>query len=158
MSLIKQNWEQDALTIKRPCLIVSNLQRSLKLYQDILGFELIYQNQASFGSYLYRVFNLPPEAQVTFAAFNTHHDPRALALVEVKGISLPTRPMPFCCTLVIQISSLDSRIAAIRELGLAVIEPNRFTTEHKLSFVEQALSDFDGNRIMLYQQVSNESE
>ena len=158
MSLIKQNWEQELLTIKRPCLIVSNLQRSLKLYQDILGFELIYQNQASPDSYLYRVFSLPLKAQVTFAAFNTLNEPRALALVEVKAFSLPARPMPYSCALVIQVSSLESRIAAIRELGLAVIEPNRFKTEHNLSFIEQALSDFDGNRIMLYQQVDGRSE
>ena len=158
MSLIKQNWEQELLTIKRPCLIVSNLQRSLKLYQDILGFELIYQNQASPGSYLYHVFGLPSEAEVTFAAFNTQHEPRALALVEVKAFLLPARPMPYSCALVIQVSSLESRIAEIRQLGLAVVEPNRFKTEHNLSFIEQALSDFDGNRIMLYQQVDDQSE
>jgi catechol 2,3-dioxygenase-like lactoylglutathione lyase family enzyme len=157
LEMEQQHWKREVLTIKRPCLVISDLERSLQLYQDILQFELVYRSEASGSSYLYSVFGLPPEAQVTFAAFSTENEPRALALVEVKGIQLPSPQMPYRCALVIQISDLESRIAKIRELGLEAIEPNTFTTENHLKFVEQGFCDRDRNRIMLYQCISDES-
>ena len=143
--------EKELLTIKRPCLVISDLEQSLKLYQDILEFELIYRSEASPSSYLYSVFQIPQEAQVTFAAFSTPNESRALALVEVKGVELASQPIPCHSALVIQISDLESRIARIRELGLEAIEPNHFTTANNLKFVEQAFCDRDHHRIMLYQ-------
>ena len=147
----EQNWELETLKLKRPCLVISDLECSLKLYQDILEFKLVYRSEADPSSYLYSVFCLPQAAQLTFAALSTPSEPRALALVEVKGIQLPPSQMPYRCALIIEVSEIESKIARIRRLGLEVIEPNFFTTTNNLSFVEQACCDYDRHRLMLYQ-------
>ena len=57
-----------SLHLKRPCLLVADLDRSLTLYRDCLGFRLDYVGEADADSYLYKVFQLPAEAKMRFAA------------------------------------------------------------------------------------------
>ena len=145
------------LHVKRPCLLVSDLERSLHLYRDILGFELDYMSEASPESYLYQVFQIPVQAKLTFAALNTEHEVRALALTEVKGMSLPALPLPHRAGIVIQVSNVASVIEQVTALGLATVEPSYFTAPPNLAFTEQGFYDFDGQLIVLYetQYVSN---
>ena len=145
------NFLDENLLIKRPCLTVADLKRSLSIYQDILGFKLTYQSNADPNSYLYSVFDLPPEAKLTFAALSTNNNPRALALTEVRGIQLSVPQNCYGCALVIEVSELQSKIEQIRQLNLKIVRPNHFTTENNLSFIEQAFSDYDGHIIMLYE-------
>ncbi|BAQ61073.1 hypothetical protein GM3708_1479 [Geminocystis sp. NIES-3708] len=140
------------LLIKRPCLTVGDLSKSLSIYRDILGFQLIYQSKADSNSYLYSVFNLPQSASLTFAALSTKDNPRALALTEVKGVELSSSPLTYSCALVIQVSALTKKIEQLEQLNLFIAPPNHFTTENNLSFTEQAFCDYDGHRIMLYEQ------
>lgn len=139
------------LHLKRPCLLVSNLARSLQLYRDILGFRLDYVSEASPESYLYKVFQLPSQAQITFATLSTEHELRALALTEVKGIPLPQRTLPHQMGIVIQVNEVAPMIEAIRAAGLTMIEPSFFTAPPNLSFIEQAFYDFDNQLIVLYE-------
>ena len=139
------------LHIKRPCLIVADLERSLTLYRDILGFRLDYVSTASPNSYLYSVFGLPEQARLTFAALSTESEPRALALTEVKGIELTPPSLPYRVALVIRVSNLTDAIERIRNLQLPVVEPNSFTTPPNLHFTEQAFRDYDAHVIMLYE-------
>lgn len=142
---------ENHLHIKRPCLIVADLERSLVLYRDILGFRLDYVSAASPNSYLYSVFQLPPQARLTFAALSTEHEPRALALTEVKGIELTPPSLPYRTAIIIRVSNLAATIAKIRDLQLPVVEPNSFTTPPNLHFTEQAFCDHDAHVIMLYE-------
>lgn len=139
------------LHIKRPCLLVADLQRSLTVYRDILGFKLVYQSEASSDSYLYSIFKLPDTAKLTFAAFDTKDEPRALALTEVKGIELPPPTPPYRTAIIIRVGDLASTIAQIRQLNLEIVKPNSFTTPPNLYFTEQAFYDDDGHLIMLYE-------
>lgn len=148
------NFLDEHLLIKRPCLTVGDLTQSLLIYQDILGFQLIYQSEAQKDSYLYSLFDLPKCASLTFVALSTKDNLRALALTQVKGVELSSPPLTYSCALVIQVSELGKKIKKLKQLNLCVAEPNHFTTENNLSFTEQAFRDFDGHRIMLYEQVS----
>ena len=139
------------LHLKRPCLLVADLERSLTLYRDILGFQLDYVSAASPESYLYKVFQIPAEAQLTFATLSTEHEVRALALTEVKGITLPERSLPYQTGTVIQVSDVPLVIEQVQALGLAVVEPSFFTAPPNLSFIEQGFYDFDGQLIVLYE-------
>ncbi len=143
---------EEILLIRRPCLTISNLERSLTLYQDILGFKLTYSSKASSDSYLYSLFNLPPEAEITFASLDSPHEPRVLALTEVKGIKLSPPNMSYSCALVIQVNQLKNKIEQVKKLNLEVIKPNTFTTENNLNFTEQTFRDFDGHPLLLYEQ------
>lgn len=138
------------LLIKRPCILVQDLARSLTLYQDILGFQVGYQSPADPGSYLYTLFNLPATVEITFASCNTPTAQRALALAEVKNIDPAFfLPQPRVA-LVTQVHSVQTIIAKIEALNLKVCRPNYFQTETNMAFTEQGVHDFDHNLIMLY--------
>ena len=141
----------ERLHLKRPCLLVADLELSLTIYRDILGFKLIYVSEASSDSYLYTIFKLPNTARLKFAAFDTEYESRALALTEVKGIELPLPTAPYRTAMVIKVGELTPAIAKIRQLGLEIAKPNSFTTPPNLCFTEQAFYDYDGHLIMLYE-------
>jgi catechol 2,3-dioxygenase-like lactoylglutathione lyase family enzyme len=140
----------DGLHLKRPCLAVADLARSLSLYQNLLGFRLDYLSEASPTSYLYPVFGLPKHAQLTFATLSTDYEPRSLALTEVKGIDLPPPTLPHRAATVIRVRDLKTTIQQIQELGLEAIDPSSFTAPPNLQFTEQAFCDWDGHLIVLY--------
>ena len=138
------------LHVKRPCLLVSDLDRSLQLYRDILGFRLDYLAAASPQSYLYTVFQLPPTAQLRFATLSSAQEDRALALTEVTGITLPPPVPPFRGATVIQVAAVPPLRAAIAALGLKLLPPSHFTAPPNLAFTEQGIYDFDGHLLVLY--------
>lgn len=138
------------LHLKRPCLLVSDLERSLKIYRDILGFRLDYQSPADSDSYLYTVFALPATASLTFAAFSTPNESRALALAEVKGIDLPLPQPPYRAGLVVQVDSLDTILAQWQALELPICPPNHFTASDR-RFTEQGVYDCDRHLLILYE-------
>ncbi|MEO0539484.1 MAG: VOC family protein [Cyanobacteria bacterium P01_A01_bin.105] len=142
------------LHIKRPCLLVADLERSLQLYRDILGFRLDYVGEASAQSYLYQVFQLPAAAQLRFAALTSSQEERALALTEVKGIELPSPSPPFQSATVIQVAAVTPLLPTIDKLGLPILPPSHFTAPPNLSFTEQAIHDFDGHLLVLYDVVA----
>jgi catechol 2,3-dioxygenase-like lactoylglutathione lyase family enzyme len=139
------------LHLKRPCLIVADLQRSLQIYRDILGFRLDYVGEASPESYLYTVFKLPPQGKLTFAALSTDHEPRAIALTEAKNVELPPLLPPHRSATVIQVSDLSSVIQQIQALNLEILPPSSFTAPPNLRFTEQGFHDFDGHLLIVYE-------
>ncbi|MBW4621047.1 MAG: VOC family protein [Cyanosarcina radialis HA8281-LM2] len=145
-----QSVDERGLHIKRPCLAVADLERSLAVYRDILGFRLDYLSDASPESYLYSLFGFPKHARLKFAALSTEYELRALALTEVKGVDLPPPTTPHRAAVVIQVRELAPTIQTIQDLGLKVIEPNYFQVPPNLLFTEQAFCDRDGHLIMLY--------
>jgi catechol 2,3-dioxygenase-like lactoylglutathione lyase family enzyme len=142
---------ENGLHLKRPCMLVTDLDRALTVYRDILGFRLDYLSEtASPESYLYKVFSLPPDAILKFAAFSTVYEDRALALTEVKGI--PLAPvLPPRIGLVMRVPEIKPIIAQFSDLGLKTVSPNTFITPPNLNFTEQGVYDFDGNLIILYE-------
>ena len=140
-----------SLHLKRPCLLVADLERSLTLYRDCLGFNLDYVGQADPDSYLYPVFQLPAEARLRFAALSTTEEPRALALTEVKDSPLPAPSTPHRGATVIRVPALAAVLPQLQSLGLRPIPARSFTTPPDLTFTEQAVCDFDGHLIVLYE-------
>lgn len=142
---------ENGVHFKRPCIAVADLERSLTIYRDLLGFKLVYVSEASPQSYLYSVFGFPENAKLKFAALSTEYEPRAIALTEVQGIELPPPSKPRRLGLVIRVANLKQTIDKIRQLGLEVIEANSFSTSEELMFTEQGFCDYDGHLIILYQ-------
>lgn len=142
--------EPQGLHLKRPCIVVSDLEQSLKLYRDILGFRLDYVGEADDDSYLYTVFQIPPDGHLRFAALSTDYETRSLALTEVKGVSIPNTPIPHRIATVIQVSHVTPLAKEIQALGLPLIRPHSFSAPPNLVFTEQGFYDFDGHLIVLY--------
>ncbi|GAB4544324.1 MAG: hypothetical protein Tsb0014_38320 [Pleurocapsa sp.] len=147
--MIEQQIET-GLHLKRPCIIVRDLDRALTIYQDILGFKLDYRSPADPDSYLYSVFKFPKNANLAFAALSTDYEPRSLALTEVKGIELASPSLPHRIATVIRVESVTSIIEQIRPLNLDIVAPNYFTAPPNLFFTEQAFCDYDNNLIVIY--------
>ncbi len=47
--------------IHRPNLLVADLERSLRIYRDILGFQVTYAGPASEDGLMQNLFNLDPD-------------------------------------------------------------------------------------------------
>ena len=142
--------QKEVLHVKRPCILVADLERSLSLYRDLLEFRLDYVGDASADSYLYKVFKIPSSAKLRFATLSTEREDRALALTEVKGIELPKPSTMYSIAIVLQVNKVEPLIEAIKKMNLNVIEPSHFTAPPNLHFTEQGFYDFDNRLIVLY--------
>ena len=76
--------------LKRINLIVSDLDRSLEIYRDVVGMEVFEFKSSTRGSYAYKVFNLPEDAKMRFASLNVGSKSRGFSLTEIKNTELPS--------------------------------------------------------------------
>ncbi|MBT4741152.1 MAG: VOC family protein [Rhodospirillaceae bacterium] len=138
-------------TFKRINLCVADLERSLTIYRDILGFTVDYQKDSKEDSYSYPVFTFPKEAKLRFATLNTASQERTLALTEVTGIDLPPMPVPRMVAAVINCPAFDEVIEKIAAAGLEVVPPQHLPDQEGNSKGrETAFIDPDGHLIVLY--------
>lgn len=162
VSLHGLNAQQDSLTtvsnegllFKRTNLLVSDAERSLKIYHDILGFSIFSQSKSKPDSYSYPVFKIPKEAEISFITLSSPTQERTLALTEVKGIELPKPGIPLMTAAVIKVGDLKGTMEKITALELETTEPRR-AKNHEFYFLEQAFIDFDGHLIVLYELETN---
>lgn len=137
---------------KRTNLLISNLDRSLSIYQDILGFTIHKMSDSSADSYSYPVFNIPKEAKLKFCTLDSPDQIRTIALTQVSGIDLPKPPSaPLMSASVIRVKDLPGAMAKIEALGLQITEPKVAVGSDGNTFLEQAFVDFDGHLIVLYE-------
>ncbi len=135
---------------KRITLCVADLERSLKVYRDILDFTINYVQPSAKDSFSYPVFNIPKEADLNFATLDSPTQERTFALTEVKGVPLPTQEGIHMAASVIKVDDLDKVISQIKALGLKTTDRKLDENEYA-QFLEQAFVDFDGHLIVLYQ-------
>jgi len=140
-----------AVQIKRPNLVVGDLDRALRLYRDILGFKVFAVETSGPDSYSYPVFGFPRGARLRMATLSTDTEVRTLALTELQGASLPPAPAPHRAAVVIEVRGIDRIAARISAEGLKTVPPKTSKTPEGLAFVEQAFVDFDGHLIVLYE-------
>ena len=126
--------------MKRPNLVVADLDRSLEIYQDILGFIPSTIGESSLDSFSYPVFNFPPEARMRYTYLGEPDEVRVLGLTEVRNIDIP-RPTnaPHMYATVIAITDLEAKFAKLEAMGLKV-SPSKTTGGAEFRFIEQALS------------------
>ena len=85
--------------IKRPNLVVSDIERALTIYRDILGLTASDIGTSSPDSYSYPVFNIPDGAQIRGATLHEPGEQRVLALTELATLDLapPRRGAAYEC-------------------------------------------------------------
>ena len=143
-----------AVLYKRITLCVADLERSLKVYRDILGFTINYIQPSAKDSFSYPVFNIPEEADLNFATLDSPTQERTFALTEVKGVSLPKQEGIHMAASVIKVDDLGKVISQIKALGLKTTDIKQDENEYA-PFLEQAFVDFDGHLIVLYQMITD---
>ena len=137
--------------LRRSSLVVGDLEKSLSLYRDILGFEVGPVGTYEKDNYAYQVFNIPEEATIRVATLNSTDQQRIINLKEVTGITLSEyRSALFTNVLLIKVADLKTVMQKISALGLQTTEEHTVKGS-RLSYIEQSFTDFDGHRIALYQ-------
>lgn len=139
------------IALKRVNLLVRDMQRSLAVYRDILGFRVFQCSDSTPQSFSYPVFRLPPQAKLHFCTLDSSTEVRALALTEVTGVELPPQPAIRLSAPVIRVGHLDEVRTRLEAAGLDVVEPRRSKTAEGREFVELAFIDPDGHLVVLYQ-------
>lgn len=144
----------DGAHFKRVTLVVADLDRSLAIYRDILGFEIDSISESGPDSYSYPVFKIDPAATIRFATLSAGTEQvRTLGLTEVKGIELPGPSVPRRSATVIRTADIERDFARLEALGLETTEPKFVELTESYHFWERAFTDFDGHLIVLYQVV-----
>ena len=141
--------------LKRINLCVADMERSLKVYRDILGFTVNYMKDSASDSYSYPVFMFPKEAKLRFATLDSPTQERTFALREVRGIELPKLPVPHMTAVVLNCINFDEVVAKATAMGLKVIPEQALPDlDGKPKGRETAFVDPDGHLIVLYKMLN----
>ena len=139
------------VTIRRPTLMVRDMDRALALYRDILGLRLGRLSQDPADSYVYTAFNIPKGSVVIHATFDTGTDQRVLSLIAVRSMPPPPSPRREGLRTAAMLVNANGRLDEIRRLLTA--GGYRQMPCHTLApnGTECAFLDADGHLIALYQ-------
>lgn len=137
--------------LKRVNLCVADMDRSLKVYRDILGFTVNQLKDSKSDSYSYPVFVFPAHAKLRFATLDSPTQERTLALTEVKGVTLPVPPVPHMSAVVINCPNFDDVVGKAKAMGLKVVPEQPLPgPDGRPKGRETAFVDPDGHLIVLY--------
>ena len=137
--------------LKRINLCVADMERSLKVYRDILGFTVNHMKDSDSDTYSYPVFVFPKEAKLRFATLDTPTQERTLAITEVRGVTLPKLPIPHTSAVVINCINMDEVVAKAKAMGLKVVPEQPLPgPDGKPKGRETAFVDPDGHLVVLY--------
>ncbi len=150
-----QEERYDGAFYKRQAIVVSDMERALSLYRDVLGFELHSLTRSSADSYSYDVFNIPREASIRFATLDAGETQiRTLALIEVTDVALEPQTGVRRAAAVINVNGrYDAVLSAIDAMGLDRAVPRALgdADSERGQGVELGFTDWDGNLIVIYQ-------
>ena len=138
------------LRFQRGNFVVSDLDRSLTFYRDVLGFAEAYRTGHNPDSYSIPVFNIPDGAELGFCTLSTRDQVRVMALTEIKGVPLPPVPAPRRSAIVLDVDDPDAIIHGAQALGLTVYPEERLETNDGRVGREIGIVDFDDNLIVIY--------
>jgi hypothetical protein len=136
--------DYDGAYYKRQLYVVTNMERALTLWRDVLGLQPGEITISGPNSYSREVFNIPARATMRFCTLS--------ALLEVKGVRLPAKNGIRTTGAVINANGrLDAIIGSARTMGLTIFGPRVLTSQGQGEGIEQGFLDWDGNVIVLYQ-------
>ncbi len=140
-----------SVSFKRMNLVISDLDRALRVYRDCLGLVIENIKDSDAASYSYTVFEFPREAKIRFATLDAPGQKRTFALTEVTGVTLPPPPVPRLTAAVIQVDGFDDAIARLKDEGVKIYPEGVLKDEHgKPKGRELGFVDHDGHLIVIY--------
>ncbi len=144
--------------VKRPTLMVSDMDASLAVYRDLLGFDIHYlrgdldAEREEPLSLAYTYFDIDPKKYdyTRFATLDTPQQTRALGLIELRGRRLP-RTRPRTQTVVVQVEDVDALAPILTGAGLEVLPAtDEAETPEGDVYKEMPFVDPDGHVVVLY--------
>lgn len=135
--------------IRRPTLVVKDMERALALYRDVLGLSVGRLGEDPPDSYVFTFFNIPADTTVMHATLDTDQGQRVLSLVSVPSMDAKVREDSLRTSAIL--INANGRLAAIREQlikqGYTVLPSHTLgKTGTEFGFI-----DHDGHLIALYE-------
>jgi catechol 2,3-dioxygenase-like lactoylglutathione lyase family enzyme len=154
------------LRIKRPLLIVKNLERSVEFYVDVIGLELYSiedtynRDPASLG---YEMFNITPGSRKRMALLNTSDEVRGMTLQEVLDMDFEVAQHPRTSTILFETDELLAIRSRASVAGFPIVEPvlGHIPATDKapeLRFMEFGIIDPDGHAVAFFQYFNSTQE
>lgn len=145
--------DYDGAFYKRQLYVVTDMERALTLWRDVLGLQPGEITTSGPNSYSREVFNVPSRATMRFCTLSAGPTQvRTLALLEVRGVRLPPKAGIRTTGAVLNANGrLEAIITAVRAKGLTVFGPRVLESATQGNGIEQGFLDWDGNVIVLYQ-------
>ena len=135
--------------LRRWSAVVSDLDETIHLYTEILGFELGDVTTDPKTSYVYEVFNISRDITTRHATFHAGAKKRVLSVVEVPGVKLPMPPQSprMSVTLLNANGRFDEIVTRLIDEGYETMEPHALgATGIEIGFIDR-----DGHLYALYE-------
>jgi catechol 2,3-dioxygenase-like lactoylglutathione lyase family enzyme len=140
------------IALKRVPIVVSDMERSLTLYRDILGLTVESDNPMTPNAHDERVFNVAPGRLTRSVKFNLGPDQiRAVGLFEVKGYRGKDPKAPHDHGIVFRVTRIDEIHAQARAAGIRIVDFVELTTSSGETGRELTMLDPDGHLVLVYQ-------
>ena len=139
----------DYLRFQRANFVVRDIERSLALYRDVLGFEVAFILDSPDDSYSYPVFEIDTSHKLRFAVLSTEDQVRVMALTEVPA-ELDAVPNPRRAAIVLEVGDVDAVCEGARAAGLKVYEEEKLVTHDGRVGREVGIADYDDNLVVIY--------
>ena len=139
---------------QRACLLVSDLDQALSVYQDLLGFTCTKVSLDDPDSYSYEIFNIPRDIQTRFATLSSPDQVRTLALIEVPGAQIQSGSLLTAAT-VIHVSNVAETLDGAKRMKLNALDIRVHpATDAGPGRAEAAFYDHDGHPIVIYEVIA----
>lgn len=135
---------------QRANFVVSDLNKSLGFYRDILGMHVEFTKDSPDDSYSYDVFGIDPSLPLGFAVLGTTTQPRVMALTEIRGGALPDQEPPRRAAIVLHVDNIDTVVKNCKDAGLHVYREDKLETNDGRIGREFGILDHDGNLVVIY--------
>lgn len=135
---------------QRATYLVSDIERSLKIYRDILGFKIDFYKDYGEDSYAYEIFNIKPSTPLNFCALSTDDEFRCFALLELKNTDLEMRSDLRRSAIIVRIEHFDIAVDKLKNMKLTIYDEHQLKTKDGRLGRELGFLDFDDNLVVIY--------
>ena len=138
------------MRFQRANYLVSNKERALLLYRDILGMNLDFMRVSEDDSYSYDVFDIDDSIPMEFALLSYENQPRVMALTILGDGNLEPNPMPRRAAICIEVNNVDDIVSKCKENDFHCYRDDHLITHDGREGKEVGILDDDGNLVVIY--------
>lgn len=138
------------MRFQRSNYVVRDIEKSLSLYRDVIGFKVDFILPPNDESYSYEVFDIPKNAILRFCVLSTQTQERVMALTEITGIELDALQHPRRSAIVLEAANFDEMVEGVKSLGLSIYKEEVLKAKDGRIGRELGFTDYDDNLIVIY--------
>ena len=138
------------MRFQRANYLVSNKERAVLLYRDILGMNLDFMKVSEEDSYSYDVFDIDQSIPIEFALLSYENQPRVMALTILGDGNLEKNPLPRRSAICIEVDNVDETVKKCEENDFHCYREDHLITHDGREGKEVGILDDDGNLVVIY--------